>query len=74
MTSISNCLKKNEFTWSHTATKAFLEIKEKMINATVTRLPPEFCEVFEIAYGALGIGMGEFFLKKGTQSRILVRN
>jgi len=39
MTSITDCLKNGEFRWSKNATKVFQEIKQKMVEALVLRLP-----------------------------------
>jgi len=46
MAPITDCLKKGEFTWSCTTTKAFLGIKKRMASAHVMRLP-DFFKVFE---------------------------
>jgi len=46
MAPITDCLKSGEFSWSKRATKAFQEIKPKMIEAPVLRLL-DFSKVFE---------------------------
>ena len=73
MAPITDCLKKGEFNWSHAATKAFIEIKKRMVSAPVMRLP-DFSKVFEVACDTLGIGKAEFSLKKVIQLHTSVRN
>jgi len=48
MTPITNCLEKEEFHWLVDAAKAFKEIKQRMIEASVMRLS-DFSKVFEVA-------------------------
>ena len=48
MAPTTDCLKKEEFNWYHAATKAFVEIKKRMVSAPVMRLP-DFSKVFEVA-------------------------
>jgi len=57
MTQITDCLKKEEFQWSATAAKAFKEIKQRMTEAPVMRLP-NFSKAFEVICDASGIGIG----------------
>ena len=42
MAPITDCLKKGEFNWSYAVMKAFVEIKKRMVNAHVIRLPDFF--------------------------------
>src|SRR4051812_47306227 len=58
MAPITDCLKKGEFVWSKAATRAFVEIEQRMIEAPVMRLP-DFFKVFEVACDASGLGIGE---------------
>ncbi|XP_020677004.2 uncharacterized protein LOC110095705 [Dendrobium catenatum] len=54
---ITDCLKKGEFHWTASASKAFEEIKKKMVEAPVMRLP-DFSKVFEVTCDASGICIG----------------
>ncbi|XP_020257552.1 uncharacterized protein LOC109834065 [Asparagus officinalis] len=56
MAPITDSLKKGEFEWSREATKAFLEIKERMVNAPVMRLS-DFNKIFEVACDASRVGI-----------------
>lgn len=77
MAPIPNCLKKGEFKWTKTITKAFTEINGKLISAPVLRLP-DFSERFKVACDASGIRIGgvlsleghpvAFFSKKLNES------
>ena len=51
MTLITDCLKKGEFAWFSATAKAFVEIKVRMISATIMRLP-DFFKMLEVAYDA----------------------
>ena len=53
MALITNCLKKGEFTWSSVVSKAFIEIKKRIV---IARLP-DFSKVFEVACDASEIGI-----------------
>ena len=49
-------MKQGEFIWTKAATKAFNEVKQKMIEAPIMRLP-DFTKPFEVEWDALGIGI-----------------
>ena len=53
---ITDCIRKGAFKWTKNANRAFLEIKEKMTQAPILRLP-DFSKVFEVACDALGVGI-----------------
>lgn len=57
MAPITDCLKKGEFRWTNAAAKAFQELKIRMINAPVMRLP-DFTKPFEVSCDASGVGIG----------------
>ena len=57
MAPITDCLKKEESQWSATATKAFKEIKQRMTEAPVMRLP-DLSKAFEVMCDASGISIG----------------
>ena len=73
MAPITDCLKKGEFNWSHAATKAFVEIKKRMVSALVMRLP-NFSKVFEVACDASGIEIGGVLAQEAIQLLTLVKN
>ena len=54
---ITDCIRKGEFFWTKAAHKAFLELKDRMTQAPILRLP-DFSKVFEVACDASGVGIG----------------
>jgi hypothetical protein len=56
MALITECLKENKFAWSVAAAKAFIEIKEKMGQTPVLKLP-DFSKNFEAACDASHVGI-----------------
>jgi len=67
MTLITDCLKNGKFNWSKSATKAFQEFKQKMVEAFVLRLP-DFSKVFGVACDASKIGIGGVLSQKGHRA------
>lgn len=57
MTPITDCIKKWEFHWTKATSKAFKEIKSRMIVAPVMCLS-DFSQVFEVTCDAFGVGIG----------------
>ena len=57
MAPITNCIKQGEFKWSKVATWAFGEVKKKMTEVLVMRLP-DFTKLFEVECDASGLGIG----------------
>ena len=57
MSPITDCMKQGEFVWTKAAAKAFNEVKQKMTEAPVMRLP-DFTKPFEVECDALGVGIG----------------
>ena len=57
MASITECMKLGLIIWTKASNKAFEEIKSKMVNSPILRLP-DFQKVFEVAYDASHVGIG----------------
>ena len=54
MSPITDCMKQGEFVWTKATTKAFNEVKPKMTEAPLMRLP-DFTKPFEVECDALGM-------------------
>ena len=54
---ITDCLKKENFTWTKAASKAFHELQKAMTQALVLALP-DFSKVFQVTCDASGVGIG----------------
>ena len=61
---ITDFLKKGKFEWTKAASRAFREIKAKMTQAPVLKLP-DFSKVFEVACDASGIEIREVLCQEG---------
>eukprot|EP00268_Persea_americana_P043977 TRINITY_DN4436_c0_g2_i4.p1 TRINITY_DN4436_c0_g2~~TRINITY_DN4436_c0_g2_i4.p1 ORF type:complete len:191 (-),score=23.12 TRINITY_DN4436_c0_g2_i4:635-1207(-) len=57
MAPITDCMKRGEFKWTGAATRAFGDIKHRITEAPILRLP-DFNKVFEVACDASHIGIG----------------
>ena len=56
MSLITNCMKQREFVWTKATAKAFNEVKQKMTEAPIMRLP-DFTKPFEVECDVSGIGI-----------------
>ncbi|XXG72658.1 hypothetical protein AAC387_Pa07g1707 [Persea americana] len=61
---ITDCLKKSEFKWTNAATRAFEQIKQKITEAPIPRVP-DFEKVFEVACDASNVGIGSVLSQEG---------
>ena len=64
MAPITDCLKKEEFSWALAATKAFVDIKTKMTIAPILR-HADFSKPFEATYDTSSISIGGIFSQEG---------
>ena len=63
MAPITECMKPGLFIWTKATNKAFEEIKSKMVNPPILRLP-DFEKVFEVAYDASMWELEQFLAKR----------
>ena len=61
---ITECLKEKKFVWSNAAAKAFTEIKNKMGQTPVLKLP-DFSKIFEVAGDASHVGIKGVLSQEG---------
>ena len=57
MAPITECMKKGEFRWTSSATRAFEDIKRTITKALVLQIP-NFDKAFEVACDASHVGIG----------------
>ena len=63
MSPITDCMKQGEFVWTKATAKAFNEVKQKMTEAPIMRLP-DFTKPFEVECDVSGIGIGGVLSQK----------
>ena len=63
MAPITKCMKPSLFIWTKATNKVFEEIKSKMVNPPILRLP-DFKKVFEVAYDASMWELEQFLVKR----------
>ena len=61
---MTDCLRKGTFAWTDAASKSFQDIKDKMTQAPVLRLP-NFFKPFEVACDTSGLGIGGIWNQEG---------
>ena len=64
MTPITDCMKKGNLNWTKAATCAFEQIKQKMTEAPVSKLP-DFDKLFEVSCDASQVGVGGVLSQDG---------
>jgi len=60
----TECLKLETFKWNSTAHRAYLDIKQKIIDALVLQFP-DHSKVFKVAYDTLVVGIGDILSQDG---------
>ena len=59
-----DCIRKGDFVWTKAASEAFQELKKKMTEAPVLRLP-DFSKAFKVACDAFGVRIGGVLSQEG---------